>query len=946
MLENRFVTRLPVLLLAVLPALGLGSVFDRPELQVAPSPSAPVQIRLANGVRVTDFDVSPTGPLVALLASDPAGTQEIRFWSIDQAQPAKVFDIPAGLSGRSLAWHPSGETLFLSGVEGQQYAIFKVEKSNGTWAARRIYVSRQEIRRLVPGPRPYIVRYDDGGQRPVEAYRLFFGLKGNDGSYSIHSITEEGQREYQVVGRQESFTKFADAGQNPSELTAASALPVAFHPAGHLLLWEDGRHCFQVASYDRDYWSKSAKLTGRDVCGGTMSVTPNGAGLLHWTQGSAGIELLLQQGVVRRREATSYEMIATPSSVADGKGIVGTTRAGAGLSLTYVPINVPLADSVNAWMYLESAQDSQLLTKNGGLFRDLKDKDQLYSLYDTESYYCGHPDESTPTRPYLVTTDSFWELFAAAYEGIFIVRERQTAIPAFRKFVELANASLLRSNPQSQWARSFAALAALQTNPATNEEAGRILNADSPRFSPTLGTQFNYGELKPRGHYTATPEAQRYFRAFRYLTAVSDLGWSVDELRQLPPDVKAAAMLWIGSYQDMIAPSRRPLLWHDAPAPPYVKHPQAAPVLFPLSWGFDNETFFSTTFHADLPQSEQIDGPAARRLQPSSLDIAAALGSRFARDLLADEIRRYPKLEAALGDLAARSATARAASSPNLYQRWIDALAEQWADSTPSPNGALDQDLWRVKRLQTGLASWATLRHATVLVSERNSAECGEGAFEFIELRPPRGYVEPDVQTFGRIAGLFDAAIALVRDSGSALVGDAPVAGDTDPQARESLRQGLLRRLTESAAKARLFQSIAEKETRGQALTSQEYEEILYFGRVAEHQFLIFNSLANKDLALSIPNPIPKIADVSDVRGGAPYLMVGVGRPLEWDHTVPFFGRHEIVKGAAYSFYEFSSSALLNDADWVKRLPAQPHPSWIAPYLSQKLLSCPARDPF
>jgi len=243
------------------------------------------------------------------------------------------------------------------------------------------------------------------------------------------------------------------------------------------------------------------------------------------------------------------------------------------------------------------------------------------------------------------------------------------------------------------------------------------------------------------------------------------------------------------------------------------------------------------------------------------------------------------------------------------------------------------------------LASWATLRHATVLVNARSSAECGEGAFEFIELRPPRGYVEPDPQTFGKIAGLFDAASTLIRDSGSALAGNAPLDWDA-AQARESLRQGLLRRLTESAAKARLFQSMAVKETRGQALTSQEYEEILYFGRVAEHQFLVFNSLANKDLALSTPNPIPKIADVSDVGGGAPYLMVGVGRPLEWDHTAPFFGRHEIVKGAAYSFYEFSSTTLLNDADWIKKLPTQPRPSWIAPYVSQQSLSCPPRDPF
>src|ERR1022692_937128 len=161
-MENGFMMRLSLLLIAVLPALGLGSVFDDPELQVAPSPSAPVQIRLA-GVRVIDSEVSPTGPLVALLVSNPAGSQEIRFWGINSAQPLKIFDVPADFSARSLVWHPSGDALFLSGAQGQQYAIFKVDKKNGNWAARRIYGSRHEIQRLVPGPRPYIVRSNDAG---------------------------------------------------------------------------------------------------------------------------------------------------------------------------------------------------------------------------------------------------------------------------------------------------------------------------------------------------------------------------------------------------------------------------------------------------------------------------------------------------------------------------------------------------------------------------------------------------------------------------------------------------------------------------------------------------------------------------------------------------------------------------------------------------------------
>src|SRR5262249_50690097 len=151
------------------------------------------------------------------------------------------------------------------------------------------------------------------------------------------------------------------------------------------------------------------------------------------------------------------------------------------------------------------------------------------------------------------------------------------------------------------------------------------------------------------------------------------------------------------------------------------------------------------------------------------------------------------------------------------------------------------------------------------------------------------------------------------------LSGNIPLTGEEDQASRESLKQGLLRRLGETSAKARRFQAIALKETQGQRLTSEDYEDILYFGRVAEHHFLVYKSLANKDLALSNPSPIPKIVDISSIGSGPPYLLAGVGRPLEWDHVIPFFGRHEIVKGAAYSFYEFSSPELLNDADWAKK---------------------------
>ncbi len=85
---------------------------------------------------------------------------------------------------------------------------------------------------------------------------------------------------------------------------------------------------------------------------------------------------------------------------------------------------------------------------------------------------------------------------------------------------------------------------------------------------------------------------------------------------------------------------------------------------------------------------------------------------------------------------------------------------------------------------------------------------------------------------------------------------------------------------------------------RGEALSSQDYEEILHVGRVAEHHFLVFKSLANKEFALSNPDPMAKIADVAGGGPlGLPFLMAAVGRPMEWDHVVPFFGRQPNGEG-------------------------------------------------
>jgi len=943
-----------LLLLLISTGCGLSFAgnFDIEEIPVKPSPEEARFLDFKPSEKIIDFDVAKDAPQVAILVQDQSGAGKVVFWDLNLPAKRQEWVVPKGFTPRALAWHPAAKSFFLSGRQEINYVIARVDQAETSWNYKPIYRTPLEIRRLVPAPRPFVIESDFNGDEEVttKAYRIFFGVKNSDGTYAVKSITDEGKREYQAIGSRKGFTTFKDSDEQPSRLEAKSALPLAFHPAGHVLLWEDQNRAFQHAVYNRDHWENTVKLSYPGISGGSLTPTPNGMGLIHWQHGTPGVTLITRQGAEKQRLAAEYTFVSTPSSVPDGRGIVGLIQKDKAPILVYMPVQVPLADVANAWMFAEEQGDRELFTKRGGLFRDLPD-DQLYAMYESEAYQCGGYDRSTPTRPYFVTTDVFWELLAAAYEGVFIIKERQQAIPAFWEFINEADRYYRQTLPDSRWTPVFSTLAAMKSGQPENDdvktELVRIQNASGSEHSPVLQEDADYSELKPRGHYNSSEAMKTYFKAFKYLTALAGGLLPAEDLSKVTPEIAARAHSWIAAYDVFIAPSRSPVVWrHQQPPPPYAKHPIEEMRLFPLSWGMDNEVLLSTVYHPDWPGPEQVKGPSGPRVMPSALDVAAALGSELAEKLLGPEIDKYPPLRTTLGDLRARLDKARKSdrNGADLYNSWISALALQWADDVASPGGEQDRELWRIKRLQTGLASWATLRHATVLVNERTAAECGEAAFEPILLTPPRGYVEPDPKTFEAIAALFDDMEQIVNSWGTWA---EEMSQDGEDGEKEALKSGMIRRLSETSSKARLFGVIAKKEISGEPIFNQEYEEILSIGRIAEHHFLIFKSLASEELALSNPDPMPKIADVS---GGGPanipFLMAAVGRPMEWDHIVPFFGRRHIVKGSVYSFYEFVSDRLLNDAEWLEILPSRPHPDWVTPFISRSQPACPPRNPF
>ncbi len=907
----------------------VNDVFDIPELTITPSPDAGSEISFPQGTKVQDYDVSPEGMLVAALVGTGNAFQ-IKFWNIGTNRFVDSISLTQCPQYSALTWHHDASRLFVTGDRGAEHYVFSVNVKDPKHQIDTIYTSTKPLRRLVLGPRPFITTFNREVRKEVYEYRLFLGEGTDDGDYRIISITEHGDRKYQVVGDEETFIAWQKlhADYPPSSITADWALPLAFHPGGHELIWQNKSGEFFVSQYDRS-WHFNARLQDITIKGGTITPTPNGLGLIHWQKNTKGIGVYLLSARTESVQLNGYQFIAPPSSVPDGKGFVGLTRTDGTDRFVYSPITMPLADVVNAWMFGDSRDEIDRFQKDAGLLRPNM-FDQLYKLYETENYYCDGFDRNSPTRPYMVTTDIFWELFGAAYQGMFITRERDIAIPSFWMMIESGYVYYQTHSVNSKWKSVFETLNAFELS-HSNSEVSRIVD-EQDCYSDILGYKFSYSNLKPRGFYTATEETQKYFKAFKYFTTVfKDKPLILSELNSLPAPVLKAAKTWISAYDGFIAPSLEQIAWKNIQrkSPVYCQYLTENTTVFPLSWGIDNEIFNATIYHSSFPEELQISNKSDKRLLPSGLDLAAVLGSKFAEDLLKNDLARFPNLGPVIGNLKTIYSKHKTSEdfTANIYNTWMNALATQWLEDMYPLNNDPAQKLWKTKRLQTGLATWATLRHATVLVNNTSAAECGEGGFEEIIMRAPRGFVEPDPRTFFAIAGLFDLG---VRYSTSALQ-SLP---STD-LARTDLYKGIIDRLTEAAAEARAFGKMAEKEVAGQMLSNEENDKVLHVARVAEHLFLTFNSISNNDQGMADPDPMAKICDVAG-NANTSHLMVAVGNSMEWDHVVPYYGRRQIVKGSVYSYYEFKSSSLLDDKEWRSRVNKQEFLPWVQTYITKE----------
>ncbi|AUX25345.1 hypothetical protein SOCEGT47_058890 [Sorangium cellulosum] len=311
---------------------------------------------------------------------------------------------------------------------------------------------------------------------------------------------------------------------------------------------------------------------------------------------------------------------------------------------------------------------------------------------------------------------------------------------------------------------------------------------------------------------------------------------------------------------------------------------------------------------------DRVQGGSVKRMMPSPLDAAfAAMGNDQAGQLLAPELGRFsyaPDLHMMRVLVDAHPADFW---GKNLYNRWLGALRElsparALGDGEGLP-GVAKTEAWGRRLLNTQLASWAELRHDTLLYAKQSYTSGATCEF-------PDAYVDPYPAFFARIAEL--------AEHGGEIVGALDLSG-----APRNFEERLLSYFSQLHDIARTLGEMAENERAGVPLTQEHLDFInqavrIQYGCGSPEGADGWYARLFFDPSKSVEQD-PTIADVHTQptdEGGAPVgrvLHVGTGLPRLMVVTADPCGTPRAFVGLASSYFEKITDNFerMTDQEWV-----------------------------
>jgi hypothetical protein len=533
----------------------------------------------------------------------------------------------------------------------------------------------------------------------------------------------------------------------------------------------------------------------------------------------------------------------------------------------------------------------------------------------------------------------------------------------------------------------------------------------------------DYSQFIPRGHYTKTVPLQRYFRAMMWLGR-ADIGWNLEVPK--PPDaettreLRGAAVLALlaqsagqlptlqamGSIVDLlvgppdsltlpqIVKSMEGLDFHRVEqlgtdeaigrlgaaiaesnlgaqtirsqplAPAADGQPSKPPAILQLA----GQRFIVDGFVLSKVVYDSIDyqGRKIERMLPTGLDVWAALGNDEAAHLLVPELDRHhyaPQL------FSAREALSHAPSAlwtQSLYASWLNTLRTlHGVPNTTNFPSAMRSQVWQKKQLHTQLASWAELRHDTVLYAKQSYS--ASTVCEY-----PMGYVEPYPEFFASLAKLatttadrYEAALPLVQPATTpkTVARKPATAKSATPKSRAQsandsdwrvqvppTESEFLRGFTDTMLK---LENLAKKELAGAPFTEGEQTFLKktidirgggsgpprYDGWYARLFFNTAPDAWDPTVADVHTSPGPLVRGVLEEGvGNAQFLMIAIDNGSD----------HATYIGPVYSYYEFvvDPSKRFTDEEWTHVLETGAtvaRPKWTSAFIAPSKLRAMGR---
>ncbi len=501
------------------------------------------------------------------------------------------------------------------------------------------------------------------------------------------------------------------------------------------------------------------------------------------------------------------------------------------------------------------------------------------------------------------------------------------------------------------------------------EEMELIMAAGGFDLSPIFQYEEDYSQYKPRGHYTRSDSLKRYFRSMMWLGRMT---FSCVDQKSYSQTMTLSAIL-LNQVMAALKVDGRPAMdvWNDIYQPTVFFVGKSDDINFqtylPICYDVYGKSFpsLSPDTFADTEKLFEFL-QATTELQPARITYPGQpkkgfrfMGQRFIPDSwILDELvmTKIPGRAMPTGldvmivldpEKKARQSwpyqyLGPADKNNSYYVSKLDTLktifqhypGETWAQNAywnwlycfmpllmPKGEGYpffMQTDAWRDKDLHAALASWAELRHDTILYAKQSGTETGV---------PPaanlmQGYVEPNPHFFGRIASLAEFMIKGL-------------------ESRHLLFDEFQRSLQRFAGLAGTLKTIAEKELTGVPVTSDEYLTIFNIGKTLYDivTFQPYPSEGPMPWGDSDLEPMPVIADVHTDALSGTVLEEAVGYPYALYVLCSIEGRPVLTKGAGFSYYEFIQPLTnrLTDEQWRDMLAkgTEPGPpSWISSFYS------------